>query len=313
MSTQSIFTNQINNFPAVTQSTVESEKVKVVGKMNAYDTTMNNNLDNLKGIAGAQNTAYTIVTNESTRLMAKEMNIDQALDGQNRMITLNDSYVKKYSKYNQIIMIIVLIILIILGTNLLRTYLPIVPSAIFDLITVLVVGVGAISIFNLYVTIQRRDALYFDKLSLRAPTAQDISNISLDASASVDSSWNLALPGACIGSGCCQAPAQFISSIGKCVSPPTDIYDYTTLKFKTSAATTDTADQQERKRWAWDPDNNRWTNLGIGANGVFWNTKTTKPEDITALKDAPTLQAFTNMSNNISTLDKFETGYNFYK
>lgn len=318
---QSIFTNLLTNIPAMTDSTIDATKTAIAGQMSAYDANMNANLNNLRSVAGAQNTTYTIVKNESDRLAGKKLNVDQAIDGQNRMISLNDSYVKRYSKYNQIIMVIVLIILVILGTNLLRTYLPIIPSSLIDLIVVLVLGGGAILIFNLYITIQRRDALYFDKLNLRAPTVKDISNINLVDSSGNTPSW--LLPNACIGSGCCQEPSQFINSVGKCVSPPSAIYDYTseTPKFKTCYDTNDcslpaglTDNQKRAYMWSWDSDNNRWSNAKAGTTGKYWNVATKTKHDIPILPDAPKVDSFVPaMSNSVSTLDNFESGYQFYK
>lgn len=328
-SDQSIFTNLLTNIPAMTDDTVNATKTSIANKMSAYDTKMNANLNNLQSIAGAQNTTYTIVKNESTRLAGKKQNVDQAIDGQNRMISLNDSYVKRYSKYNQIIMVIVLIILAILGTNLLRTYVPAIPSGILDFLVVLIIGVGVIVIFNMYVAIQRRDALYFDKLDLHAPTYKDISNIDLVEKSGNKGSWYAS--GACFGPGCCQDPSQFIYSVGKCVNPPVAIYDYTatTPGFKNAYDTgagglplptgktfaTLAADEKQQATWYWNSENNRWENSLVGVNGSYWDIADKAIKDRPVLPTAPKLtDSFVpSMSNSITTLDNFESGYQFYK
>ena len=327
---QSIFTNLLNNMPAMTDTTVDATKTAIANQMSAYDSKMNANLDNLKYIAGAQNTTYTIVKNESERLASKKLNVDQAIDGQNRMITLNDSYVKRYSNYNQIIMLIVLIILVILGTNLLRGYIePFIPSGIIDFLVVLVVGISVIIIFNMYISIHRRDTLYFDKLNIPAPTYKDISNIDLVDSSGNRGNWLAS--GACFGPGCCQDPSQFIYSVGKCVNPPVAIYDYTAAipGFKTAydegagaislpaGKTIATLDASEKKsaEWNWSSDNNRWENSLIGANGSYWDIALKQIKDRPVLPAAPRLpDSFVpTMSNSVSTLDNFESGYQFYK
>jgi len=272
-----------------------------------HTTNLATNQSNLREIAASQNVMYTMTQNESDRLDRKKKNVDQALDGQNRMITLNDSYVKKYAKYNQIIMVIVLVILVIFGAIMLGTYVPAIPSVVNDLIMILAVGIGLIVIYNIYMDIQRRDSLYFDKLKLSTP---DVSgNIDLSSN-DINSDQAFIFSGGCFGEDCCgDPPMHFIN--GMCRNPPNDIWDYANNLPKqctTSACSGTSATDVLNKTWTWDSENSRWIN---GALNQYWNFDTNEAQTIPVLQDAPT-QGFTNI-DSISTIDNYESGYTSYR
>ena len=316
---QNIFTNQLNNAPITTSGSVTSQLNSIAGNMANHDNVIQNAATKLQNVASAQNVTYTITVDEADRLMDKKRNIDDALQGQNRMISLNDSYVKKYAKYNQIVMVIVLVILAILGAILLPTYLPFIPSFIGDLIIILAVAIGAISIFMIYIGIQARDPLYFDKLNIPAPSIKDISDNALDMS--LNSIQTGLLGGMCIGQDCCTDPAQFINSKGKCVNPPPEIYDYATAKYKTCAGRQgcDVAPNEDpnlvnQKTWLFDTENNQWANL---FTREYWDitNNTPKPFPVDTSPAAPTMdkQGFTTM-NKVEPMQSSETSeYSFYR
>ena len=316
--------NQIYTAP-ITNSGAQltTQLNNIAGQLNTHTNNLNANLNNLQNVSAAQNTMYTISDIESRRLTDKKNNIDQALQGQNRMIALNDSYVKKYAKYNQIIMVIVLIILAILGAILLQTYLPMVPSFIGDLIMILAVGVGGIVRYLLYMSIQARDSLYFDKLNIPSPTVKDLSD---NAANSGDLSGNRYGLGYCIGQECCTGVSRFINSMGKCVSPPSQIYDYTNAKYLTCGGqqgckpVTDNSKLSEIT-WTWDDTNNQWINPGLNG-GSYWDFTGGLPGQAATLASqtagqvaAPTKDTFTTMKQmGVEPMHSSETSdYSFYR
>jgi hypothetical protein len=299
----SIYYDSIINAPT-NVGTITNSLQTLTTKIAEHDNRLTINDAKLQQVAGGQNAAYTISQIEQTRLNAKQQNIDQALQGQNRMIALNDSYVKKYSKYNQIIMVIVLIILLVLGAILLPTYVPAIPSAISDIIIVLAIGVGIIIVYVLYADIQKRDSLYFDKLNIPAPNTKDISSNLMDKSLNTNQAWDL--NGACIGPDCCNLPAQYIN--GKCVNPPSDIYDYQTKTYKTcngAMGCTPPNPADYKQTWRFDVDSARWVN---DFTNKYWNLDSTPPG---AADIPPISQGFTNM---VGPMDRTETDdYSYYK
>jgi hypothetical protein len=304
--------NQIYTAP-VTNSGAEltTQLSNIAGQLNTHTANLNANLNNLQNVSAAQNTMYTIADIESRRLSDKKNNIDQALQGQNRMIALNDSYVKKYAKYNQIIMVVVLIILAILGAILLQTYLPMVPSFIGDLIMILAVGVGGIVIYLLYMSIQARDSLYFDKLNIPSPTVKDLSD---NAAALKDIPANLFGLGYCVGQACCTEPSKYINSLGKCVNPPTAIYDYTNGKYKTCGGQQGckATDKTSEITWTWDDPNNQWINPGL-SQGSYWDFSSGLTGQAATL--ASVKQSFTTMEQmGAQPMQSSETSeYSFYR
>ena len=314
--------NQIYVAPLETNGLVGDQLKRVSDQLIGHSNNINTNLGNLEKVSSAQNTMYTIATLENERLRDKKRNIDDALQGQNRMISLNDSYVKKYAKYNQIVIIVVLVALVILGAFLLPKYLFFIPSFIWDLIIILAVAIGGIYIFRIYLEIQARDPLYFDKLNIPGPPTKDLSANALDLSLnSMQTNW---LNGMCIGQDCCTDPAQFINSVGKCMNPPAVIYDYNTSKYKICSGTqtcpppAQGGDNQEAvnmKTWRFDVENNMWSN-----GYEYWNVFESQVKSLADLATpipAPTVeqQGFTTMHpKDVEPMQSSETNdYSFYR
>ena len=312
--------NSIYNTPVDAPGAITSQLQSINGLLTNRQTVMNTNIDNLNNVASAQNTMYTISFLESQRLNAKKQNVDQALQGQNRMIALNDSYVKRYAKYNQIILVIVLVILIILGAILLPKYVPVIPSFVSDLIIAIAVSIGIIVVYILYMAIQARDKLYFDKLNMSSPDIKDLSDNKLNQNDQNAAMGNIY---GCIGSDCCKDPAKYIN--GKCVNPPYQIYNYETDQYKTcvgmdamacpapTAATPDTATQTAAKTWIFDDTNSVWKNVQLNK---YWNLTTNMAVPMSELAqqpDAPVVQSFTG-SMIAEPLSSSETSeYSFYR
>jgi hypothetical protein len=304
------YANSATN-PVSTSGTITAYLGSLKTNAENHDRAIYNNQSKLKEIASAQNVMYTMTLNETERLNRKKNNVDQALDGQNRMITLNDSYVKKYAKYNQIVMVLVLVVLVILGATMLGTYVPSLPSVVSDLIMVLAVAIGAIVIYNIYMDIQKRDSLYFDKLKLTVP---DISGNKDNTNNDLNKNQWDAL-NACFGESCCgDPPMHYIN--GKCRSPPTSVWNYTAatpgpVVCTGSQACSGTTDiEVANKTWTWDSENNRWINKALNK---YWagdgdDLKDIPPPPVTT----PATSGFTNM-NSINTIDNVETGYSYYK
>jgi len=304
-----VFSDLIANAGVDSGSNLIGQNLQAIAnRISDHDNKLNDNNEKLKQIATSQNVMYTMTTNEAERLNRKKQNVDQALDGQNRMILLNDSYVKKYAKYNQIILVIVLVILAILGAIMLGTYVPAVPSVINDLIMILAVGIGLIVIYNIYMEIQKRDSLYFDKLKTSIPDLSGNSKSKDDVDINSDQ-WDM-LNAGCVGKTCCgPSPMHYID--GKCRTPPPNIWDFAT--------------ETAKDGWSWDTDNNQWTRLKRDGSKYpdnttkieYWNFKLTTPAvtDLPYLPPAPvTSDTFSNMnSKSIDTIDNYETGYTSYR
>jgi hypothetical protein len=114
-----------------------------------------------------------IAQTELNRLQQKKTNVDLAIEGQKRMVKLNDSYRKKYSYYVKIMITTIVFLLIFIALNMMSNYFPIIPSLIFDILYFLL---GTTLIFTIYFIFQDivwRDNMNFDELSFNAPNITD--------------------------------------------------------------------------------------------------------------------------------------------
>jgi len=98
------------------------------------------------------------------------------LDGQKRMIMLNESYRMKYSHYLRMVIAVLTITILFVIIKFLSTKLSIVPGAVWDLILIIVFTLGIIYIYYVFSDMQRRDNMNFNKLFFLAPDPEKASS-----------------------------------------------------------------------------------------------------------------------------------------
>jgi hypothetical protein len=124
--------------------------------------------------------ASAILTNELNRLTAKKTSIDSAHATQKRLMILNDSYRKRYSKYTQMIALFVFCVISVLGLNALSKALPFIPTIVFNAATFIVVVYCVFRIISLYFEIQSRSRLDYDELNLPPTVDTSMNAVSFD-------------------------------------------------------------------------------------------------------------------------------------
>ena len=65
-----------------------------------------------------------IIDDEKQRLNEKKQNVDNALSGQQRLITMNNSYRLRYTEYTKMIVIITIFFFSIALVSLAKKYIP---------------------------------------------------------------------------------------------------------------------------------------------------------------------------------------------
>ena len=164
-----------------------------------------------------------MVNSEAERLATKKKNIDDALDGQKRMIMLNESYRMKYSHYLKIVLAVLTITILFVIIKFLSSKLVMVPGAVWDLVLIIVFALGLIYIYYVFSDMQRRDNMNFNKLHFMAPNPEDAgsqaklqkgnerkSDLSL-------SSFNFLGESTCKGDDCCEgSDLQYNSDTNTC-------------------------------------------------------------------------------------------------
>lgn len=195
-----------------------------VGDINEINTKLNQ----LSTSLGQNSAAYIlahqdemkgIVKAENDRLEKKKTGIDQAYEGQKRMIDFNQNYSKRMAQYTKITITVVFALLAILAILLINRNIPL-PDGIVEIVIMIVIVVAAIYSVSVYNTILGRDTVDFDKISIDSPSILTPSQIksqieSNQASGNLLGSINV---GNCAGPACCSDGTIWDAKTQTCVA-----------------------------------------------------------------------------------------------
>ena len=173
-----------------------------------------------RDIVTHQNDVVGLVNNETERLNAKKDNIDLAIEGQKRMITLNDSYRMRYRYYLYIVITILITTVLYVIIKFLSNYLTFIPGAVYDLLLIIIFFTAIYIIYVTYLDISRRDTMNFNKLSFNRPKESDAkSDATLTNKGSDDIESKAQSVEVCKGESCCDniEGVEYDASIGKCI------------------------------------------------------------------------------------------------
>ena len=163
-----------------------------------------------------------MVNQETDRLQVKKKNIDDALEGQKRMIMLNESYRMKYSHYLKIVLTVLTTTVLFIIVKMLSTKVPGIPGAVWDLILIIVFSVAIIYIYYVWSDMQRRDNMNFNKLFFISPDPEKASsNATLQTQNDTGrkSLWDAVknIESTCKGNDCCAGnDMQYNSETNTC-------------------------------------------------------------------------------------------------
>jgi hypothetical protein len=160
-----------------------------------------------------------IVHNEKNRLRQKEKGIVSALESQNRMIFLNQSYANRMKRYSYMIMIIAIATVISVFILIFKDFLPSYVSTL--LITVILGGAGIWAMF-IFMDIQNRDNVDFDKIYSTPLVKKSGNTITSTDSGNFSEIVNSKIAELCVGSACCSAKQIYDSGNNVC-SPFTSV------------------------------------------------------------------------------------------
>lgn len=151
-----------------------------------------------------QKDMQSIVNNELTRLQDKKGQIDTALIGQKRIISLNESYRQRYSQYINVIIIIIITLALIVVLNIMSKTFLTVPSYIFDILSAIVLAAGIYIGYLLILNINSRSNMDFNKVATQPPKLDTPSDIANSQNAAFKSGNLLGTINiGCVGPDCC--------------------------------------------------------------------------------------------------------------
>jgi hypothetical protein len=183
-----------------------------------------NNFNTASGTTTAVLTNQTdvkeIVDTELSRLQQKKANVDTALEGQKRMIDLNESYRQKYSYYTRVLVIVVVFLVLYIIISIISRYLPDIPEALFDVIYFMLGVLFVFIMYFFYLDYSNRDNMDFNKLNYGPPNIPASANQIKEQQSNALKMGNLLgsinVTG-CIADKCCSDGTKWDSGNSVCI------------------------------------------------------------------------------------------------
>ena len=158
---------------------------------------------NINGILDHQSEMNQIILAETERLNKKQSDIDSAIMGKQRALVLNESHRLRYKQIFKIIFVIVLTLSLFITIAFLSKMYPYVPSAVFEVASIIVLTVGIIWIYFLTIDLLQRSHTYFDELYIMPPVQGNTMTASSSAAYSYYTDPTFSLTPPCIDANCC--------------------------------------------------------------------------------------------------------------
>ena len=194
---------------------------------------LNATILNTNDVLIKQRDMIKIIDDENKRLIEKKQNVDNALEGQQRLITINNSYRLRYADYTKIMIIITISISIYVLVSLAKKYIPFFPSVIYNITLILLIPITIIILYYKYIELISHNKLYYDELDFKPPTmlsANDRLKEKVSYQTNVLKSGELlgGLEG-CSGAQCCSGNTIWDSGNSVCIVKPNN--GFTTIDY----------------------------------------------------------------------------------
>jgi hypothetical protein len=170
-----------------------------------------------------QNDVVNILNNETARLNSKKDSINNAIQGQNRIIALNESYRARYADYVNIIIIFTTCIFIVIALSILSNAYPIIPVSIVTIISIIVILIGLYMGYLKYLDITSRDMINYNELNIPPPVKLSPAQLaakkqSAEKGGDLLGGMNI---GTCVGQLCCAEGTLWDTNTSTCIIPTT--------------------------------------------------------------------------------------------
>jgi hypothetical protein len=204
-----------------------SDNDNVKTQLDAISNNLNTFYNDFKDANGTTSKVITnqtdvkeIVDTELNRLQQKKTNVDTALEGQKRMVQLNESYRQRYLYYTRVVVIIVIFLIIYIIINVASKYLTTIPETLFDVIYFILGVLLVFILYFLYLDYSNRDNMDFNKLKYGPPnippSANQIQEQQKNALRTGDLLGSINITG-CVGDKCCSQGTKWDSGNSLCI------------------------------------------------------------------------------------------------
>jgi len=173
-------------------------------KLNTLKDDYGRALQNNNATLTQQDQVNQILQTENTRLTDKQASVQQALDGQKRIVSLNDSFRLKYAEYIKMLLVIVIALVIWVILSKLNR-IGLLPDVIYTILIILVLVIPGFICYFIYLDILGRDRMNFNELNIPPPnklTPDEIRKQKEAAAKDGDLLGSINF-GGCVGSECC--------------------------------------------------------------------------------------------------------------
>jgi hypothetical protein len=167
-----------------------------------------------------QNEVNSILESENQRLLDKKQNIDTAIQGQKRMIKINENYQMRYAAYTRMLMVFVLMVFLCIVVKIMAKYVTIIPEAVYILFYIIIITVCLVIIFIQFLSLKSRDPADYNTIMMSpplnvggSPTATNQSGVSSDYTNQFGDYYN------CVGQNCCAKGIKWSPLTGCALTP----------------------------------------------------------------------------------------------
>lgn len=175
-----------------------------------------------------QKQVNNILTSEINRLKVKKEQIDNARQGQMRVLMMNESYRKRQAEYTKLIIAVVFVFALVIVMRYMRVFFNVLPDAVYTLLHILLFASVIIYSMITYVNVNSREKINFDRLDIPGPKTESTADFDARNAAAKLAGDLLGVSNSnlCKGAACCNPTGtvdktEWDEMTGKCIQKST--------------------------------------------------------------------------------------------
>jgi len=165
-----------------------------------------------------QSQVDALLEDEITRLNTKESQIEQAQEGQRRVLMLNESYRMRQAEYTKLIIASVFVFAVVILIKYLRASFTILPDTVYTLIHIILFSALIIYAMVIYINVSSRERTNFNRLDIPTP---DVVNTAAEKrrKAREDDGNLMGISDSelCKGAACCNDDTKWDATTTRCI------------------------------------------------------------------------------------------------
>jgi len=206
-------------FSMAATGTGETDSVKD-GNLKSLAESVKSKDDAVSAVLTKQKQVNNILESELTRLNIKKGQLDDARQGQMRVLMMNESYRKRQAEYTKLIIAVVVVFALVIVMRYMRAFFNVLPDVVYTLLHILLfTGVIIYSMITL-VNVSSREKINFDRLDLPGPKIESTADFAKrnEAAKLAGDLLGVSNSNLCKGAACCDPNAtEWDKMTEKCI------------------------------------------------------------------------------------------------